>query len=271
MRQKGFTLIELLVVISIFGLISSVALANLQNARQRTEEAAGKQFHATVQRSLGDRIIAGWEFNEGSGTEALDSTGSGLNGTIFGATYVVGGVSGDALNFDGQDYIIGQGFPDIGNDAAFTVAAWVKPENVAKANTIFYLGDDGAGGGTCTGVEVAIQGGKGYTKSDSGEGEITGRDIVNNVWQNVVFVYSNGYVETYINGVKINSAPGATTECGTGSWSIGASVTTNGPAIDKGYVGLLDSVYVYDSALSAIEIQNKYAEDLRNKKFLANL
>lgn len=277
MKKRGFTLIELLVVISIFGLISSVALANLQGARDQAKQAVGKQFHATIQRSLGDSIVAGWDFNEGAGNVANESTGSGLHGTLYyGVTYTDAGVFGSALQFNGSGFVAGSGFPRLGDNSPITVAMWINPSNIAKDNTLVLLGGADGGAG-CIALEVGINGGKVYHQDETGiVYEISEQRIVkNNIWQNLVFVYDDGMVNTYVDGALADTKPGMTTDCASNDWVIGGFASNNGGTYvadgSKGYVGLIDSVYIYSTSFSSEEVKKKYAEDLSRKSYLANL
>ena len=81
------------------------------------------------------RPIAHWQFDQTSGTTAMDVSVKGNHGQVQGATWVTGKIRG-ALSFDGDgdrvdisdDDVFS--FGDGSNDNPFTIAAWVKPNDI---------------------------------------------------------------------------------------------------------------------------------------------
>lgn len=260
MNNRGFTIIELLVVVSIIGMISSVALANLQTAKENAKLAASKQFHASIQRALGIETVASWEFDEGSGTVLVDSAGSSgfsgaMNGTIINGSWVPNaGVSGSALLFNANSYVYGTNFPNPGENGDITISAWVKPTNIVGVNSIFYAGDNGNGGGNCTSFEMLENGGKFYTRNQTSEKLIASNvNLINNVWQHLVYVYNGDKVSVYLDNKLVGQVSGGvgTSDCPTGGWSIGTPVTTASvsPNNSRYFKGTIDSIRIYNNAL----------------------
>jgi hypothetical protein len=72
-------------------------------------------------------IVAHYAFEEGSGTQAKDSSGNGNDGAIHGAEFVES-PTGHALRFDGMDDFVDCGVVrNLQIDRAGTVALWCKP------------------------------------------------------------------------------------------------------------------------------------------------
>ena len=70
-------------------------------------------------------LIGQWKLDEGSGTNAADSSGSGNNGALTNGPTWTTGVSGKAVNFDGvNDYISLSQQPSL--SGGFTFSAWVR-------------------------------------------------------------------------------------------------------------------------------------------------
>ena len=69
-------------------------------------------------------LVGYWNFDEGSGTVALDSSGNGLDGTLNGDPQWVLGQVGGALEFDGDDSVEIPHDPLLSITYEITITAW---------------------------------------------------------------------------------------------------------------------------------------------------
>jgi len=91
-KQKGFTLIELLVVIAIIGLLSTLAVVSLNNAREKSRDAKRmsdvKQIQSALELYFNDQN----GYPAGTGVTLGDATHQALSGG--GGFSAAGGTSG---------------------------------------------------------------------------------------------------------------------------------------------------------------------------------
>lgn len=105
MKKQGFTLIELLVVIAIIGILSAIAIINLNSARNRAKDAAAKH-------SLSDVVTAGFLCQE-SGWNLNCETGQSAP-TSCGDVGILGGTPKEGSKICAS------------NDPANTIGTWPK-------------------------------------------------------------------------------------------------------------------------------------------------
>ena len=77
-------------------------------------------------------MIGYWNFNEGSGTTAADSSASNKNGTINGDPQWVDAKFGKGLQLDGNDYVKIDAYSQLNNLNKTAVSFWAKPTGVVN-------------------------------------------------------------------------------------------------------------------------------------------
>ena len=208
-------------------------------------------------------LVGWWNFDEGSGTTAADSSGNGNTGTLYNTpTWTTSGMNGGGLNFaaaSSQYVNLGTNSSLAGGSpSAITVSAWVKPtgsgyEEIAARRDgsslswmlwIDYTSDGRARFGT----EVTSGPNPDYT--------VVSPYITPGVWTHIVGVYSisDGVLRIYVNGVAAGTtAGGGTINSSSQRTFIGADAWSG-----NYFNGTIDDVRIYNRALSASEVGRLY-------------
>ncbi len=211
-------------------------------------------------------MLLHWAFDDGSGTNAVDTSGSGRDGTLIGnPAWVTNGAIAGALSFPGTGDNVTQtaGSNVLNGLNAFTVALWVKPVNPADdrgilsgdnvdTNLTFAIATHTSAtcGNNTNVVEVTLPTTTGVIHRISASNA-----LLPGQWQHVAVTWTNGQApQLYINGQLdqplsgLVAATGVVTNCPQFIAGLGGIET---PA---SWNGALDDVRVYARVLDAGEI-----------------
>lgn len=220
-----------------------------------------------VSDTLLNGLVGWWQFDEGSGTTANDSSGNGNHGTLTnGPSWVAGRVGSGALSFDGvDDYIDAGAFNQTDGASALSISVWVKLDSVANTATgrrwISKWGSDPAtewefiisqvDGDGADVIVAAFQNLSNYTIQAT-----TGNVLTTGSWLHVVVLWNGGSdIRIYLNGVSQTVVDLST---------VGSPAAINATTIplrigrdtlgSNGIDGSIDDVRIYNRALTSGEI-----------------
>jgi len=198
-----------------------------------------------------------YTFDEGAGTSAADSFGNSNTGTLqTGAGWTTGIVGANAVNLNGTTGYVDIANPVIDTTQSYTVATWVKLNNLTGFQTFASID-----GSSASAFYLQMQGGKfamTVRSTDSTSGAETKVSQIaapsTGVWYHVVGVYDSSAqtIALYVNGQLQGSTSFTTAWKGTGHTAVGRG-KWNGGNVDFTN-GALDDTHFYDRGLSASEI-----------------
>jgi hypothetical protein len=191
--------------------------------------------------------VGWWQFNEGSGTVAIDSSGNGNNGTIYGASYVPGKY-GYALSFNGLNNYVEVPNSVSLNPSVITLTAWINWNGTSSGFQWIVAKAIGPQYG------LQIDPGSVYLRFfvNGGAGSVTSSVAVSpNQWVFCCGVFDGSTLTVYVNGVASGTVSySGSISSGSGNVEIGGNTAW--------FNGTIDEVQIYNRALSAAEIQALY-------------
>ena len=215
---------------------------------------------------LADHPAAYWQLNEVGGTTAFDSSPNGYHGKYNGGV-TLGQPSalptlGTSVAFDGRTGYIDIGsYPKLNLTTNFTLEAWINPRGGPGKIIISNRLDDGSGsnpGGFGFGIGKTN---RSLLFTTFGISDYISMIIINyNNWYHVaVTVDSIGDLKFYVNGNLLRTfaviAPGLPSP---EPLNIGRNPIADIHGGHQYWVGLIDDVAIYNSALPASRIQAHY-------------
>ncbi|MDR7276819.1 LamG-like jellyroll fold domain-containing protein [Catenuloplanes atrovinosus] len=201
-----------------------------------------------------------WALDEGSGTTARDTSGSGADLTLTGNTAWTPGVSGSALAFDGDGDAAETAGPVVDTAGSYTIAAWVSldelPGNYATA-----VSQDGRRAESPFYLQYG-QGAFAFSTPGGNRARLPVTPDLNR-WYHLVGVRdgASGEVRLYVDGARAAATTAGPVVVSTGSFAVGRAKYAGNET--DWWSGAIDGVHAYDRALTDAEVTALFTAERR--------
>jgi len=242
----------------------------------RARDAAGNTATATATVVVSNTVptvglVCDWAMDDGTGTTAADSSGSGNPGTLVnGPTWTTGKING-ALSFNGTNNYVSTPGIKLNGTRAVSVCLWVNrtysktgghalfesTANFNNSTTGFGVFPDDVS--TCSGggMLVGLQGNAGYNLKCFAQPS-------SGVWHHLAVVLDKSQnaaneVNVYVDGVLQTAQAQPYSSANTNNFGTNPLYLMSRGGSQEFNAGVIDDFRVYSRALSASEIQQLYA------------
>ena len=208
--------------------------------------------------------VGQWNFDEGSGGIARDSSGRGNDGTIHNATWVAGKV-GSALHFDGvKSWVQILSNPTLSGLSQITLEAWIKLDAFSSSNIKGIISKSTGVANPTPGDEYTLA----LADSDTtlgfhvsnynfiAVGNVYNAITEDNRWYHVAATWSGSEYLVYVDGIARLS--GTCTPQATHSNTVDVQIGRHGSFSWTYFHGVIDEVKIYDYSRTSEEILNDY-------------
>jgi Concanavalin A-like lectin/glucanases superfamily len=216
-------------------------------------QASSGELPPNVDVSTAVGLVAGYTFDEGSGTTVPDVSVYGNAGTISGAAWTSPGKFSNALNFDGTNWVTVNDSDSL-DLSRMTLEAWAYPTAATGTWTTILLKEAPPG----YNLAYHLQGDpsnhpSSYITTDVAglQGIVGPNPLPLNTWTYVAATYNGAMFSLYVNGIVVASQPVS----GNILPSVGPLRFGGNSIWGEYFVGKIDEVRIYNRALNQTEIQ----------------
>jgi hypothetical protein len=192
-----------------------------------------------------------WPLDKTNGTVAVDVSGNGDNGTVFGASWNPAGKVNGCLSFNGVNNYVEVG-RTVSND--FSISFWVKTTASGSAGLV-----DGSVGPETSDFGTSMAGGSfGFRTGITGVTLYSTTAINDGAWHQCTATrtQATGLMQVYVDGMLEASGTGRTN-------SLTAAANLDFGRVQSGggyFDGSMDEIKIYGRALGGLEIAALYAD-----------
>lgn len=196
-------------------------------------------------------LVAAYNFDEASGAQILDRSGTGNAGVAAYTTWSTAGHTGSALSFNGtSSWVTVADAPSLRLTAGMTLEAWVRPSSGTGWRTVLLKeGSTQLSYALYSANSASRPGGWVWTGADY---SVTGAAAVSTTaWTHLAVTYDGAALRFFTNGVLVRTRTAVPNMLSTsGALRIGGNSVWG-----EYFSGLIDDVRLYNRALSAAEVQ----------------